>query len=152
AMQSIKPWTPWDLCLEFIARGSPAREVRRRLERLLAKLQEGLPPGGSLRELRAVEALEHIATPEAQQLLQKLAGSAAAARSTREAKASLERLARRDPRYPKSPSLFAELSWGPADQNQRASHHPFPSSVRAPSPGCRRGEASTATPALPLLV
>jgi WD40 repeat protein len=75
---------------------SPALEGRRRVERLLAILQEGMPPGDSLRELRAVEALERVATPEARQLLQKLAAGAPAAGLTREAKVSLERLARRD--------------------------------------------------------
>jgi hypothetical protein len=45
--------------------------------------------------LRALEVLEHIATPEAQQVLKTLATGAPEARLTQEAKASLARLARR---------------------------------------------------------
>ena len=39
--------------------------------------------------------LEHIATPEARQLMQKLADGAAEARLSREANAALERLKKR---------------------------------------------------------
>jgi hypothetical protein len=45
-----------------------------------------------LREVRAVEALEYVGTPEALQVLRKLAAGAADARITSEAKGSLERL------------------------------------------------------------
>jgi hypothetical protein len=45
--------------------------------------------------LRAIEVLERIGTPGAQELLRKLAGGAAAARQTREAKAALQRLTSR---------------------------------------------------------
>jgi hypothetical protein len=48
-----------------------------------------------LGEVRAVEALEHAGTADAQALLGKLAGGAAPARLTREAKAALDRLDRR---------------------------------------------------------
>jgi hypothetical protein len=48
-----------------------------------------------LRQLLAVEVLEHIGTAEACELLTKLAGGAPGARLTREAKAALERLKRR---------------------------------------------------------
>jgi hypothetical protein len=43
--------------------------------------------------LRALEALEKADTPQARQLLQKLADGASEAGMTREAKAALERLA-----------------------------------------------------------
>lgn len=48
-----------------------------------------------LRALRSLEVLEHIGTPEAKQLLERLAGGAEGARLTREAKASLKRFAKR---------------------------------------------------------
>jgi hypothetical protein len=50
---------------------------------------------GNLRSLRAVEVLEHIATPEARDVLRTLAQGASEVRLTREAKAALERLERR---------------------------------------------------------
>jgi hypothetical protein len=48
--------------------------------------------GQTLRSLRAIEVLEHLATPEARQVLQKLAEGAPNVRLTREAKAALARL------------------------------------------------------------
>jgi hypothetical protein len=45
-----------------------------------------------LRTLRAIDVLESIGTPEAQQILRKLAEGAPGARETREAKTALERL------------------------------------------------------------
>jgi WD40 repeat protein len=78
--------------------GDPSAEVRRRINALLAKLQGPVTSAHTLRLLRAVEVLEHIATPEARQLLQKLASGASDARLTREAKAALERLEDRDRR------------------------------------------------------
>src|SRR5439155_24570181 len=70
--------------------GQASPEVRRRLETLLTK-QNQLPlPPDRLRAVRAVEILEHVATPEAQALLQDLAKGAPEARLTQEAKASLE--------------------------------------------------------------
>jgi sugar lactone lactonase YvrE len=70
----------------------PAPEARRRLRGLLQKLDGAPPSADTLRSLRAVEALEHMATPEAKGLLRTLAGGASGARLTQEAKASLERL------------------------------------------------------------
>jgi len=68
----------------------PSPEVRRRIERLLTRIEQ--PRGESLRALRAVEVLEHIGNPEAKRVLQTLATGAEGARVTREAKASLSRL------------------------------------------------------------
>jgi Tol biopolymer transport system component len=70
-------------------KGSPSPEVRRRVEDLLAKLEQA-----HLESARAIEVLEHLATPEARRVLQTLAEGAAGASLTEEAKASLERLAR----------------------------------------------------------
>jgi WD domain, G-beta repeat len=73
--------------------GAPSMEARERIETLLRRL-DALPPS-RIRSLRAVEALEYAATPEARLLLEALAGGLAEARLTREAKASVERLAKR---------------------------------------------------------
>jgi WD40 repeat protein len=70
----------------------PSAEVKKRLEDLLAKANSMTPGGDALRSLRAVEVLEAVATPQARQLLRKIAAGAAAARLTREARAALERL------------------------------------------------------------
>jgi hypothetical protein len=72
-------------------------EARKRIEELLEGVREAAVAPENLRNLRAVETLEHIGTPEAREVLKLLANGAAAARLTREAKAALERLARRAP-------------------------------------------------------
>jgi hypothetical protein len=69
----------------------PSPEVRRRIEKLLTLLSDQGLSGESLQAVRVVESLEHIATPEARQLLEKLAAGAPEARLTHEAKAALER-------------------------------------------------------------
>ncbi len=74
--------------------GQPSLEMRRRVQQLLERLA-AVPSSAQLRLLRAVETLEHIGTPEARQVLEKLAGGAAEARLTQEAKASLRRCARK---------------------------------------------------------
>lgn len=53
--------------------GEPSEETRGRIESLLADLDSGRPLAEELRALRAVEVLEHAATPEARALLEKLA-------------------------------------------------------------------------------
>jgi WD40 repeat protein len=78
--------------LEKVLAAGPSPEARRRVERLLGTVAQREPTGESLRAFRAVEVLEHLATPEACALLQRLAGGAAGARLTREAKESLRRL------------------------------------------------------------
>src|SRR5262249_1545087 len=74
--------------------GQPNLEQRRRIERLLHKLEGPLPPGDKLRQVRAVEGLELVGTPEARKLLQELAAGAPPARLTQAAQASLRRLDR----------------------------------------------------------
>jgi hypothetical protein len=76
----------------------PSLEARRRIEALLAKLEQPAALPEQLRVLRAIEVLEHAGTPEARQVLEKLAGGVPQALRTRQSRASLDRLARRFPR------------------------------------------------------
>ncbi|MFO0968461.1 MAG: PQQ-binding-like beta-propeller repeat protein [Gemmataceae bacterium] len=69
---------------------APRLEVCRRLEQLLERLQTPSPE--ELQEMRAVEAVEHMRSPEVEKLLHRLAGGAPAAALTQDAQASLERL------------------------------------------------------------
>jgi dipeptidyl aminopeptidase/acylaminoacyl peptidase len=73
----------------------PSLEARERIEGLLDKLHGPLTLSTRMKELRAIEVLEHIGTPEARRVLQILATGTPEARLTQEATASLERLARR---------------------------------------------------------
>jgi WD40 repeat protein len=68
----------------------PSEEVRRRLERLLAR-PEGMD---ALAARRAVEILEHIATQDAREILHSLSRGVPDARLTQEAISSLDRLGR----------------------------------------------------------
>jgi WD40 repeat protein len=67
-------------------------EARRRAQGLLEKLAGGPASGELLHSLRALEVLEDLGTPPAQQLLRALAEGAPEARLTSEARASLSRL------------------------------------------------------------
>jgi RNA polymerase sigma factor (sigma-70 family) len=75
--------------------GTPTLEVRHRIERLLGRLAYPLKSPDTIRELRAVEVLEHIGTEQAGQVLRALGKGAPGSRLTAEARASLERLAKR---------------------------------------------------------
>jgi WD40 repeat protein len=70
---------------------NPPLETKRRLEDLRGKLTSLLLEGEALRDYRAVEVLEQIATPEARAVLQTLAGGAPGARVTTSAQAALKR-------------------------------------------------------------
>jgi hypothetical protein len=72
--------------------GADSLEMRRRLERLLAPLQEPRLSAERLRQRRAVAVLEQIGSPEARKVLEKLARGAPGAGLTREANAALRRL------------------------------------------------------------
>jgi RNA polymerase sigma factor (sigma-70 family) len=72
--------------------GTPAAEVRRRVEGILAKIQDGAWSGEGLRRLRAVEVLERAGGPDERKLLEELAAGAEEARTTREARAARRRL------------------------------------------------------------
>jgi WD40 repeat protein len=94
AVRELEKWgESAESALRRALRGTPALEVRRRIDQLLEKLV--CPTGDTLRQVRAVEVLEHIASPEARQLLHKLADGAPEARQTHEAKAALERITHR---------------------------------------------------------
>ncbi len=78
--------------LRKAAAGELGPEARRRIEQLVQALEEGNLSPETLRQLRAVEALERIGSPAARGLLQALARGAAEARLTREASAAVRRL------------------------------------------------------------
>lgn len=78
--------------------GRPTPEVRRRVEQLLEKFGRPDTSVERLRVLRAIEVLEHIATPEVGRVLQTLAGGVQEALATREAAAAAKRLAERPDR------------------------------------------------------
>lgn len=68
----------------------PSAELRRRVEPLVAKLDQcAVTDPEVLRAIRAIWVLQRIASPEARVLLEKLAAGATAARQTQEAKAAL---------------------------------------------------------------
>ena len=73
----------------------PQLETRKRVEELVDRLTGGTLTVEQLRLVRAVEALEKMATPEAVKVLRTLAKGAPGALPTREAQAALDRLAGR---------------------------------------------------------
>jgi RNA polymerase sigma factor (sigma-70 family) len=77
--------------LRQLLAGQPSAEARKRAGQLLEKLST--LSGERLRVVRAVEALEHRASPDARRLLAALAAGAPEADQTRQAKAALRRLA-----------------------------------------------------------
>jgi hypothetical protein len=79
--------------LEQALKGQPTLELRRRVEKLLERLEppEELEPA-LLRAVRAVELLEYLGTPAAREHLESLARGQAEHRLTREAHSSLRRL------------------------------------------------------------
>jgi WD40 repeat protein len=71
--------------------GNPPLEARRRLEALLDRLSSW--PAATLRQVRAVEVLEHVGTPAARAVLERLVREGApVARLTREAAAAVRRM------------------------------------------------------------
>ena len=71
---------------------TPNHKVPGVYENCLKKASAARSPEGELiRNLRAVEVLEHIGTPEARQVLQTLAGGAEGARLTVAAREALRR-------------------------------------------------------------
>jgi RNA polymerase sigma factor (sigma-70 family) len=75
--------------------GKPSLEVRRRLSALLNRLDGARPLAKTVRQIRAVEALESVGNPEAQRVLDKLATGPPEMPLTQEAKTAAEYLAKR---------------------------------------------------------
>jgi WD40 repeat protein len=66
-------------------------EVRERLDKLLERLTDPVPPPESLRTVRAVAVLERVGTADARRVLEDLARGADAAPETKAARAALTR-------------------------------------------------------------
>jgi WD40 repeat protein len=81
--------------LRRAAQGKISLEARSRIEMIVRRYEQRELTEEELRELRAVEVLEHIGTPEARQLLDGLAKGESTTRLTAEARESLDRLERR---------------------------------------------------------
>src|SRR5205823_3131596 len=82
--------------LRAALKAGPSLERRRRIEAVLTILDPtGTVHGELLRELRAVQVLERIGSPEARRVLEALAQGVESARLTRAAKGAVTRLARR---------------------------------------------------------
>jgi hypothetical protein len=81
--------------LRMALAGKPSLESRRRLEALLDQLESTSLSAETVRQIRAVEALECIGNAEARRLLARLAAGPPSAHLTQEARASLGRLAGR---------------------------------------------------------
>jgi len=73
----------------------PSMDARRRLEKLLEKINGPLPSPDTLHVLRAIEALELANTAESRQILDTIAKETPPTRVSLDAKASLARLAKR---------------------------------------------------------
>jgi len=80
------------LALQNALEHRPPLEMRRRLERLLAKLNDWTLSPEMLQRVRAVAILEQIGTPGAFAVLKALASEEVPSRQTLEAKAALKRL------------------------------------------------------------
>jgi hypothetical protein len=80
----------------------PSLEKKQRLQNILAAIEpKAIPTSpGQLRQLRTVQVLESLATPQARQVLQNLAQGVAEVSLTREAQAALERLDKRSASRP----------------------------------------------------
>jgi hypothetical protein len=96
ARQLTEMGTQIEPALRRVLENMPSLETQKRVRAIQDKLH-GVPPAATLRTLRAERVLEMIGTPEARQVLNKLAGGAAGARETREAAAALARLQRSGP-------------------------------------------------------
>jgi hypothetical protein len=90
----VKLGTPALPQLRKALQEEPPLEIRRRLEDLTKRLEKA-GEAERARQMRVLEVLEHLGTPEAKRLLEAYAAGAPGAELTEEAKESLQRLARR---------------------------------------------------------
>jgi WD40 repeat protein len=81
--------------LRKVLAGRPNLEMRRQVQRLLARIERTSWVSEDLGISRATAVLEHIGTGEARRLLRTLATGAAGARLTEQAREALQRLERR---------------------------------------------------------
>jgi WD40 repeat protein len=84
-----------DMELKKALENNPSVEKKRRIEALLENRKPGVVGADQIREARAVELLEMIGTPEAKQLLEKLAKGSDDSTLTQDCKAALDRLSKR---------------------------------------------------------
>jgi WD40 repeat protein len=89
--------------LAAIGQRKPSLEVRKQVDMLLERIHSGQRSPHALRESRALEVLECLATPDAKRLLEKLATGVPESRLTQEAKEAIERLASRPPSHRAKP-------------------------------------------------
>jgi hypothetical protein len=82
--------------LRKVLEENPSLEVRRRVEKLLNKLEQGISHPDLLQALRAIAALEQIGTAEAQEVMRMLVKDAVMPRVRQDATSSLDRLAKRN--------------------------------------------------------
>ncbi|HEY7424448.1 MAG TPA: WD40 repeat domain-containing protein [Gemmataceae bacterium] len=73
----------------------PSLEVRRRIEKILAQLNEYHLPSDTLRALRALACLEYMGVKDARLVIESLSRGSPEARLTREATAAMDRLNRK---------------------------------------------------------
>jgi hypothetical protein len=79
--------------LRKVLQENPCLEVRRRVEKLLNKIEQGISHPDLM---RAIAALEQIGTAEAQEVIRMLVKDAVMPRVRQEATSSLDRLAKRN--------------------------------------------------------
>jgi hypothetical protein len=95
AMKELENWRRLAVpALERALGGKPSQQARKRIETLLERAERLTLLPDELRFSRAVEALEHMRTPETNRLLEVIARGAPGALPTEEAKAALKRLAK----------------------------------------------------------
>jgi len=82
--------------LRKVLQENPSLEVRRRVEKLLYKMEQGISHPDLLQALRAIAALEQIGTAEAQEVMRLLVKDSVMPRVRQEATSSLDRLAKRN--------------------------------------------------------
>jgi WD40 repeat protein len=91
----VKVGSAAEPALKKVLEGTPSVELKQRVELLLGKLRTVSASPDRLREVRALELLERLRTPQAAELLKELAKGAPGAPLTGEAAAALARARKR---------------------------------------------------------